>query len=244
MTEIPIVFLPGSLCDDRLFADQMRAFGSRAQVIDLDRQDSIEEMAAHVLVQAPERFALVGLSLGGIVAVEAATTAPNRVAGLCLLDTNLDSPTSGQVMDRTRWAQMARSGEFAAMLSAEWIHLLTAYPQEHGALIFDMAYEMGPAAFLRQNKALLARRDRRSDLQYFNHPILVGCGADDFLCPPALHEALAARSPHAEYVEIADCGHLSTLDQPAVVTETLAEWLHLCNTQTIPGGEKHEQTIQ
>jgi len=232
----PVVFLPGSLCDERVFEHQLLTFGDDGMIVPLTKGDSIEELATNVLDQAPERFVLVGLSLGAIVAAEVAVRASERVMGLCLLDTNLGVPDTAQIATRTRWAQMARSGKFASMLGTEWVSQLTAYPNDYGSLIFEMAYDMGPAVFLAQNRAVLSRRDRRGDLEGMNHPILIGCGAADALCPPALHQELAARSPNAELVVFDGCGHLSTLDQAEVVTGTLTGWLDLCNINTIPGG--------
>jgi len=82
----PVVFLPGSLCDERLFEHQREAIPN-ATVADLTGAQSIAEMAANVLAVAPDEFVLVGLSLGGIVAVEMARMAPSRTRGLALLVT-------------------------------------------------------------------------------------------------------------------------------------------------------------
>jgi pimeloyl-ACP methyl ester carboxylesterase len=89
--KIHVLFLPGLLNDASLFRDQLAALSPVAltEVADLTRADSIAELAAGVLAEAPAgRFALVGLSMGGYVALEIMRQAPDRVCGLALLDTS------------------------------------------------------------------------------------------------------------------------------------------------------------
>jgi pimeloyl-ACP methyl ester carboxylesterase len=226
----PVLFLPGSLCDERLFEHQLEALPG-ATVADLTGARSIAEMAENVLAVAPDEFVLVGLSLGVIVAIVLASAAPSRTRGLALLDTNLGAPSPEQMAERSRWAQSVRSGEFAGVVANDMIPRLTAYPERHAPRIFDMAYDMGPAAFLDQNRALMDRRDRRPDLEEIDCPVLIACGGNDVLCPPALHVELADRSPQSWLEIFDDAGHLSTLDQPNQVTKTLTKWLDQGNTK-------------
>ncbi len=236
MSELPIVLLPGSMCDERVFEHQLAHFGDRATVADLTRAATIEGLAADVLAHAPGRFAAVGLSLGAIVAVEMAMQEPDRIVALALLDTNLGPMDPVQAEHRMHWRSQARSGELPTVVAGSLIDTLTAYPERHGSRIFEMARDLGPGVFLDQNDALLARRDRRPDFAEIRRPILVACGDQDTICPPAMHTELAARSPNARLEVFDDCGHLSTLDQPTAVTGTLTEWLESCTTPTIPGG--------
>ncbi len=224
------------MCDERVFEHQLAHFGDRAHVADLTGGATIEEIATKVLAQAPDRFAAVGLSLGGIVAVEMALQAVDRVVGLALLDTNLGPMDPEQAKLRVHWGSQVRSGQLPSVVVGNFVNQLTAYPELHGPRIFEMARDLGPRAFLDQNDALLTRRDLRAEFAEICRPILVGCGELDSICPPAMHELLAASSPYAQLATFDDCGHLSPLDQPAAVTGTLTEWLESCNTTTIPGG--------
>ena len=225
--EVPLVLLPGSMCDHRLFTDQLEDLGSDVVVGDLTRSDSIEQMALDVLDTAPERFALAGLSLGGIVAAEIAYRAPDRLLGLALLDTNLGLPDGQQLASRAAWARRVRSGEFASVVAEHLVVPMTVH-SEHRALVFDMAFRLGAATFLQQNEALLHRRNRRDDLASLSVPILVACGRQDGLCPPHIHRDLVTRTPGAELVVVDDAGHLATIDQPKVLTSALTNWLTIC----------------
>lgn len=226
--DIPLVMLPDSMCDHRLFAHQLKVLGPGVIVGDLTGGSSIEAMADSILAAAPDRFALAGLSLGGIVAAEIATRAPHRLLGVAVLDTNLALPDGDQLERRAGWARRVRAGEFIKVVAEELVTPMTKFPDVYGALVFDMACRLGAATFLRQNEALLHRRDRRDDLSKLAVPILVASGRDDGLCPPSLHRDLVARTPGAELVLVDDAGHLATVDQPEALTSVLGSWLSTC----------------
>ena len=235
---LPVVLLPGSMCDATLFAGQLESLGSAASVGDLTRSSTIEAMAADVLNDAPPEFAVAGLSLGGIVAAEVAIQAPSRVAGVALLDTNLALADEVQQANRRFWPEFVQAGRFNELI--ETVDHLTINPKTHGQAIIEMATRVGPEAFLRQNQALLHRRDRRNDLASLSCPVLVACGREDTLCPPAMHRDLANRIPHAQLSIVDEAGHLSTIDQPEELTSLLAQWLNLCNTNQPMKGTAHE----
>ncbi|MEO1307942.1 MAG: alpha/beta hydrolase, partial [Pseudomonadota bacterium] len=77
----PVLFLPGMMCDARLFWPQITALSPTrsVQVAPLTGAASMGALAARVLDHAPRRFVLVGLSMGGIVAMEILRRAPDRV---------------------------------------------------------------------------------------------------------------------------------------------------------------------
>lgn len=231
---VPVLYLPGSLCDERVFADQLREVDHPSAVADLTLDDSLTAMATRALSEAPPQFAVVGLSMGSILAAEIAHLAPQRVAGMALIDFNLDAPDEAQNRNRRRWASDVRSGHFARVVE-EIAPAMSISPEVHGPLIADMARAVGPAGFLRQNDALLDRHDRRPIVANFEGPILIACGRHDQLCPPKLHADIAAGASDARLVIAEHAGHLSTIDQPAPLTSAIKSWLQMCNNN--PGGK-------
>ena len=108
---LPLLLLPGSLCTDQLFHPQLSFFNGQREVVvaDFSGCDSIESMAVKVLSEAPTEFALAGLSLGGIVALEMFRQAPNRIKKIALLDTipRAESP-EGKVMRRQQFISITQ----------------------------------------------------------------------------------------------------------------------------------------
>ncbi len=93
------------------------------------------------------------------------------------------------------------------------------------ALVLDMAAGVGSKRFLLQNAAQPTRPDNRPVLPTITVPTLVLCGREERVCPVSIHEELAAAIPGATLVVIPGAGHLSTIDQPELVTQAMRSWL-------------------
>ncbi|MEM7095414.1 MAG: alpha/beta hydrolase [Actinomycetota bacterium] len=224
-----VVLLPGSLCDERLFTHQLAALsdaGHDVSVAELRPHISIESMAAHVAEAVDDPFVAIGLSLGGIVAAELIAQCPDRLLGVGLLNTNLAAPTTLQIEQRRQWEATVRTGKLWQLVVQDLIPVLSADPERHGQLIFAMAETASSAGFISENQALLHRHDRRPLLETFDRPVLALCGEEDTVCPPVLHREFAERASHSRLEIVADAGHLSTIDQPAAVSDLLIDWLN------------------
>ena len=223
---LPTVLIPGLLCTPRLYAEQIPAlssFGS-VTVADHTRDDSMAGIARRILAQAPPKFALIGLSMGGYVAFEVQRQAPERVAKLALLDTTARPDAPEQTEQRKRQIEMAQNGRFDGIAQLLFPRFVAAARRDDRALqavVRAMAEDTGPEAFVRQQTAIMNRADSRPGLGAIPCPTLVLVGADDTLTPPDRAAEMAAAVPGARQVVVPACGHLSPLEQPQAVTEAL-----------------------
>ena len=227
---LPLVLLPGLMCDARLFAPQVAALSAEmpVTVADIGGHDTMAALAAAVLADAPPVFALGDLSMGGFVAMEVLRQAPERVAKLALMDTNalVEAPE----MQARRGPQMdkARAGQLEQVMREEVKpNYLTEGPQRAAILdlCMDMAMDLGADVFVRQSMALRERPDQCDTLRGVRVPTLVLCGRDDRLCPVARHELMHALVSDSVLEIIEGAGHLPTLDQPEQTTVALRRWM-------------------
>lgn len=231
--ELPLVLLPGMMCDARLFAPQVEALGGDREILvpPPGGQASMDAMARDLLAGLPfPRFALGGLSMGGILAMAMAAQAPDRVERLALLDTNHRADAPDRRVVRERQMARARAGALRAVIVDEMKpNYLAARSRSDAALLdllLDMAESLGPEAFVSQSLALRDRPDRHDVLRAFGGPVLVLCGAEDRLCPPERHREMAALCADAAALVIVEgAGHISTLERPEAVNAALAAWL-------------------
>jgi len=220
-----ILLLPGMMCDERLWSHQIAAIDVPVQVADTSNADNFADMADQVLAIAPSKFAMAGLSMGGILAFEIWRQAPERVTHLALLDTNPhpDKPSNRPV--RFEQIEAAASGklEELAVESLKPLYLAEKNRDDEAMLktILDMALKLGPEVFERQSLAVMNRPDSVPTLASISCPTSVICGLEDTICPVRFHEFMAREIPGADLVVIDDCGHLSSMEQPEVVTKEL-----------------------
>lgn len=228
----PLVLLPGLMCDRRLFAPQVAALADLApvSVADLTGADTVEGLAEAVLAAAPDRFALAGLSMGGIVAMEVCRQAPERVTRLALLDTNHRAETPERRALRGPQVERALGGGLRAVLAEELAPLYLA-PENRGRtdlleLVVAMGLDLGPEVFARQSAALRDRPDQTATLQALaGVPTLVLCGRQDALCPPERHAEIASLARGAVLRVVEGAGHLPTLERPGETSAALRAWL-------------------
>lgn len=226
----PLILLPGMMCDARLFEPQVAALGAGRDVTvaGIDRHNTVAELAQEVLEISPPRFALAGLSMGGIVVMEVLRQAPERVERIALMDTNPLAET--ELVRKRRGPQMAaaREGRLAEVMRDEMKpHYLADGPQKPAILdlCMEMAQNLGPDVFIRQSEALMTRPDQSETLRRANLPALILCGRHDRLCPLERHTLMADLIAGAVLKVIEDAGHLPTLEQPQATTCELENWL-------------------
>jgi pimeloyl-ACP methyl ester carboxylesterase len=228
-----IVFVPGLMCDADVWAAQCTAFGDRSIVADHALLDSLPAMAAAILAAAPATFALVGHSMGGRVALEVMRTAPDRVTHLALLDTGFEPIAAGDAGQlekekRHELLEIARAQGMHAMAVA-WARGMvhqdrladTAFMQR----IYAMIARKTPEHFAAQIRALLNRPDACDVLGKIRCPTLVLCGLQDTWSPFSRHEAMNRRIATSELIGVDQCGHMSPMEQPQLVTSAVHKLL-------------------
>jgi pimeloyl-ACP methyl ester carboxylesterase len=227
----PVLLLPGMMLDERLYTHQIAALSSltEVQVADLTRQESICAMAEDVLNNAPERFALVGLSMGGIVGFEIWRQARERVTHLALLDTTPYADRPERRVLRDEQIEAAARGELRQLMVETMKPRYLAGENRQDVrlleLIIEMALSYGAEIFTRQSLALRDRASSEATLATIDCPSLVLCGREDALCPVDVHTQMALAMRRADLVLLTGSGHLSPLERPEAVSSALVTLL-------------------
>ena len=226
----PLVMLPGMMCDERLFAPQIDAlcFEREVQVAALSSYSQIDKLAADVIKHAPPKFALAGLSMGGIVAMEICAQVPTRVEKLALMDTNPKAELEEVKEQRELQIRDVISGNLRKVMRDEMKpnYLAdTANKQDILNTCMEMALSLGADVFVKQSQALRDRHDQQETLRGLDIPVLVLCGSEDRLCSLEQHQLIHKLIPNSWLEVVMDAGHLPTLEQPEKTTEILKTWL-------------------
>jgi pimeloyl-ACP methyl ester carboxylesterase len=236
MNKTPLLLVPGMICSPRLYAGQVAALSGEADIVVPDWRraplaiwDGWESAARWVVDQMPAgKFALAGLSLGGMLAVEIMQFAAERVTKLALLDTGMRSQSEADRAIRRARIRLASEGHFELVLGMQMSRFIPAYRLPDKKLVdavMAMCGEIGVEIYKRQEELAAIRADRRPDLPRLKCPTIVVCGRDDAATPLFLSEEMAAAIGGSELIVIEQCGHLVTMEKPEETNAILRKWL-------------------
>lgn len=229
MAQTPrLLLLPGLAADAAMWTAQRAALPA-ATVTDVHaRHDSLETMASALLQEYPGELILCGASMGGMLAMEAARQAPQRVRGLALLGTTARPETDDMRKLREGAIELFAQGRMREVLEPNVplaFHPAQAADPGMVQAYFDLVMRAGAEQLIRQNRAVIARPDARLHLPLLRCPVLVMCGDADQLTPPECSREIASLVPHAELVMVPQCGHMLTMEKPDFVNIALLQWL-------------------
>ncbi|WP_369193343.1 alpha/beta fold hydrolase [Streptomyces djakartensis] len=221
---LPLVVVPGMLCDASLWRDVEFPEGHDVHHIPLRRAD-IGALAEDVLAAVPGPFVLVGLSLGAIVGFEALRRAPGRIAGLCVMATNAGAPRPEQYAAWRAMDELIAAGRFTDVVERTLPDMFPdRSPTPEGARRYRaMAHAVGATAARAQLAAQATRADASGVLRSARCPTVVLAGARDTLCLPAFHQGIADSVPGADLTLLPEAGHLLPWQEPEAVTAALRD---------------------
>jgi pimeloyl-ACP methyl ester carboxylesterase len=228
MNTLPLILLPGTLCDANVWEAQVDALTPErdVQVRELGRLPSMRDEVASLLTSLPPRFYLAGFSLGGIVAFEVLRQARERVAGVAFIaSTARPDPADSQTRRLALLAQ-AMGGDLAGVLRDA---LLPNYfspscvsPESLSKRVVDMAGRSAPR-FANQTAYASERPDSRPMLPTLHMPVSIVFGKDDRVIPSDRQAEMAQAMPHAICRGIEACGHFVPIEAPDACSDALRE---------------------
>lgn len=229
-----LVFLPGLACNEILWAHQMPVMPAQLRPVVTDvhtRFPTLPEMAGALLQAHDGELILCGASMGGMLALEVARQAPERVVGLALLGTTARPETEAMRTLREQAITLFEAGRLLEVLQpnlAMAFHPERAHDRPLLDGYLDFVTQAGAAQLIAQNRAVMARPDARRHLATIGCPALVLCGDSDLLAPPECSTEIAEQIPGARLELLARCGHMLTLERPEEVNALLLQWLKDC----------------
>lgn len=226
---MPFLLIPGLNTTAEVFRDLIPAlwrFGP-VTVANHTQGEGIAGIAAAILADAPPRFALLGFSMGGYLALEIMRRAPERVTRLCLLDTTARPDTPEATQKRRDNVAKARDGRFEETLDGAFD--LAVHPEHIGnaelrALSKAMSRAVGPEVYQKHQEAILGRPDSRPMLATIEVPTAVIVGDADQITPPEAAREMAAGIAGARLTVIERSGHMAVLEQPEATVGAIGAW--------------------
>lgn len=220
-----IVMIPGLGSDGAVWARTIAALGCDAdcRIGDTLQDDTLEGMARRVLADAPERFVLAGVSMGGMVALQIMRLAPQRVSALCLVGTKARPDTEDEKARRRAVNAAIEKAADMASLGGGSVNVLVHDNASDGVRreLIEMGIRVGAQAYVRQNTAVMLREDTRPILAAIAVPTQVVSGQFDRLASLDNAHEIHAGVAGSELHILPDCGHLPPIEAPAIMADFL-----------------------
>ena len=212
-----------------VIAVDLPGYGDSPSIEPYDMAGLAAAVAALIDGLHAERCALVGHSMGGMVAQELMARSPDCIQALVLSGT---SPAFGKPGGHwqteflaQRQAPLDAGGGMAAL--APGLALGMASPTAPHDAVARAAVLMAavPEATYRRALQAIVGFDRRELLGDLRLPVLCLAGEHDRNAPPAVMQQMAARIAGAQYHCMAGVGHLANMEAPALFNRALVDFL-------------------
>ena len=220
-----LVMIPGLGSDAAVWRRTIATLNREVECLvgDTHSDRSLRGMAQRILSQAPKTFALAGVSMGGMVALEIMKIAPERVTRLALVDTNARPDAITRKAYRYLANVVATVGDFKRLSESSANSMVhPSASNDVRAELAEMGVRVGGKIYARQNRAVAARRDLRPVLQTITVPTAVVVGAEDRLTPVELSQEIHSLTPGSTLHVIPACGHLPPIEKPAAPAAILS----------------------
>ena len=247
----PLSFVHGAGDDRRVWQPQLAALADEFTVVAWDepgagRSSDLPEQFdlagyAHCLAAVVEAVGLgpahvAGLSWGGTVALELCRRHPGLVATLILIDTY--AGWRGSLSAEEVRARVLAGREMLAAPPEDFDTTLPGLfagdpPDEFASLLEEIAADVRPESLARQ-LSIMAETDQRDLLAQIVVPTLLIWGELDERSPLSIVHELEAAIPDTELVVIPGAGHLSNLEQPAMINEAIRKFCRARSATRLP----------
>jgi len=204
----------------------LKQFTDNISVVQFTNEASLSEMATKVIVATHgQPAAMLGFSMGGIVALEVAKTHPHLIAKLAMVNSNCHADLPQRKANRPSQIKQAQSGELLSLIRDGFMpNYLNQQREDWQKLIIDMALTLGADCFAAQAMAIEDRPDTLHILKRLAADILIIGGLQDHICPVAHQVEMHKSLPNSDLVLLGNCGHFSPLEQADKVSNALSQW--------------------
>ena len=224
-----IVLIPGALATPKLWQHQETYFqeGRRFHHVDVLGSDSLTEMAHRFAKNAPEKFTVIGFSMGGYVALELLRIIPNKIERLILINSAARPLSEKGQAERERSLDLINNGKFDFLIKLIFKNSIHDKNKQNTLLPLAqaMAHEVGVENYKCQLNAILNKPDHLSLLPTIDCPTLIIASKQDNVMPTERSEHLAQNIKNAELIYLNECGHMATLEKPNELNKILDDWL-------------------
>jgi 3-oxoadipate enol-lactonase len=236
----PLILVNSLGTDLRIWDEVVRLLGPRHCVLVYDKRghglsdsppgpydidDHVDDLLGLAALCGFERFAVCGISIGGMIAMRLAARHPAQVRHLVLADTGARIGTDEAWNERIAAVRTNGMAAIADAVAGRWF---TARFRAENPAAFagwrNMLERCSPQGYV-ATCASVRDTDLSGDLPHISAPTLVLVGDADVVTPEAMARGLAGTIPNARLQQVREAGHVPAIEQPRVVADLVRQHL-------------------
>lgn len=224
-----IVFIPGLICTNKVWG-KLNSIRHHYKCHDADITsfDSIEKTSAHIISQLPENeLTVIGISMGGYIAIDMALKADSKIKKLILINTTCNSVNLETVNDRMKGIELAKSGMLDNIVEMYKGFCYFKPQEEWITLEKEMAKQIGPDAYIKQQLSIINRPNYSELIQNIKAKTLIISGKNDQITPYRDSIYMFEQITQSSLVLLDECGHLATLEKGKSVLNAINDFLEV-----------------
>jgi pimeloyl-ACP methyl ester carboxylesterase len=216
-----LTFLPGTMCDQRLWHPVWRALGTRfsCDYVPIESETTRAGMLGliHSAASTGDPLHIVAFSMGGYLALQYALDNPGRVASLITVGSSAFGLTPKEAAERVRALELLEKHDYRGMPTSRLNQFVHPRHQSDPAVvdvIRAMDRDLGKPVLVAQLKETSTRASLAPRLPDLDIPVmLIGADSDPFV-PWSTVEKMAGLISGARTAMAKDAGHMMPLEQP------------------------------
>ncbi|ALS96981.1 alpha/beta fold hydrolase [Lacimicrobium alkaliphilum] len=220
----PVVFLPGTQCDERVFLPLWRQMQlAERRYVPLQWAETLEQMdglTEHAV--AADKVHLFGFSMGGYIACRFALANPELIASLTLVGFCSAGLTVNEKQQRQQIIRALEKGPVGPMPEkrlAQMVNINGANGQQAVQSIRDMEQDLGPSVLKYHLQSASQRSDLTDALASSGLNIHVIGAEYDQVAPVEKMQQMHRQIPGSRFTLLKGCGHMAPLECPQALAE-------------------------
>lgn len=227
-----IIFIPGLLCNSLVWGPLNYLRHSHlCHDADVISFCSIGEMADKIIDEVHDwnNVAVIGISMGGYVAIDVALKMQNKLRKLILLNTTSNPVNQETLKDREKAIELAKQGKMNEVLEMSKGICYFKPKEEWLMLERKMAEEIGAQSYIKQQRAIINRMNYSPLIKNISTDTLIISAKEDKVLSYQDSIFMFDQMDNANLILLKKCGHLSTIEKGDLVSNHVSNFLELSN---------------
>lgn len=224
-----LVLIPGLLCTQEVWG-QINTLRNEYKCVDADviSFNSINAMSNAVIENLPiGNIAIIGISMGGYVAIDTAIKLGSKIKKLILINTTSNPVDASTIQEREKAIKMANNGMLKTVMTMSEGMCYFKPKAEWLSLERKMALDIGASVYIKQQRAIIDRENHSRSIRNITADTLIIAGREDKITPLKDSIHMSKQIKRSCLVILEECGHLSTLEKGSEVLDAIKNFLEV-----------------